>query len=323
MSKRRNSETLEDEGLLRKRPHLTPNTNTDSTLGSIIAGITPWTSSDIPKDLPPLPPIAKPELETAVFRHPGTGHGPNYEILEWFGDAALETISTDLVMHTFENHLTVGRLSQLREQLVRNVTLAEYYRQYEFHKRTHLPTDMGTMEQLMRTKPRDKDVIKIQGDIFEAYVGAIIRADPVQGRTNAATWLKALWGRTIKDQIIKVERAAASAPKIQVDQPEGDARPPKKEPTPKERLAQILVVKGIKIRYEDMPCNKKDKNLGLPLYAIGVYLDGWGETNKLLGVGTALKKTEAGAKAASAALENRKLMKLLGDKKQAFLSARG
>ncbi|RSL42349.1 hypothetical protein CEP53_012237 [Fusarium sp. AF-6] len=315
MSKRPNSEALEDEGL-RKRPHLTP--TTDNTLGSIIAGITPWTSSDIPKELPPLPPIAKPELETAVFRHPGIGYGSNYEILEWFGDAALETISTDLVMQTFGNHLTVGRLSQLREQLVRNVTLAEYYRQYGFHKRTQLPADMGTMEQLMRTKPRDRDVIKVQGDVFEAYVGAIIRADPVQGRANAAAWLKALWGRTIKDQIKQVERTEAS-----VNQPaERDVGPPKKELTPKERLAQILVVKGIKIRYEDMPCNKKDKNLGLPLYAMGVYLDGWGETNKLLGVGTALKKTEAGAKAASAALENRKLMKLLGDKKKAFLSAR-
>ncbi|RSL55997.1 hypothetical protein CEP54_009074 [Fusarium duplospermum] len=320
MSKRPNSETLEDEGL-RKRPHLTP--TTDNTIGSIIAGITRWTSSEIPKDLPPLPPIAKPELETAVFRHPGIGHGPNYEILEWFGDAALETISTDLVMQTFENHLTVGRLSQLREQLVRNVTLAEYYRQYGFHKRTQLPADMGTMEHLMRTKPRDRDVIKIQGDIFEAYVGAIIRADPIQGRANAAAWLKALWGRTIKDQIKQAERTEASASKAQVNYPaERDAAPHKKEPTSKERLAQILVVKGIKIRYEDMPCNKKDRNLGLPLYAMGVYLDGWGETNKLLGVGTALKKTEAGAKAASAALENRKLMKLLGDKKKAFLSAR-
>ncbi|RMJ07420.1 hypothetical protein CDV36_012978 [Fusarium kuroshium] len=319
MSKRPNSEALEDEGL-RKRPHLTP--TTDNTIGSIIAGITPWTSSDIPKELPPLPPIAKPELETAVFRHPGIGHGPNYEILEWFGDAALETISTDLVMQTFGNHLTVGRLSQLREQLVRNVTLAEYYRQYGFHKRTQLPADMGTMEQLMRTKPRDRDVIKIQGDVFEAYVGAIIRADPVQGRANAAAWLKVLWGSTIKDQIKQVERTEASASKTQVNQPAEREGPPKKELTPKERLAQILVVKGIKIRYEDMPCNKKDKNLGLPLYAMGVYLDGWGETNKLLGVGTALKKTEAGAKAASAALENRKLMKLLGDKKKAFLSAR-
>ncbi|KAJ4316418.1 hypothetical protein N0V84_007855 [Fusarium piperis] len=321
MSKRRNSETPEDEGL-RKRPHLTP--NTDNTLGSLIEGITPWTSSDISRNLPPLPPIAKPELEAAVFRHPGIGHGPNYEILEWFGDAALETISTDLVIQTFENHLPAGRLSQIREQLVRNVTLAEYYRQYGFQKRTQLPIDMGTMEQLMRTKPRDRDVIKIQGDIFEAYVGAIIRADPVQGRTNAAAWLKALWGRTIEDQIKKVERTSqASVLKAQDNQStEGEAGPPKKELTPKERLAQVLVVKGIKIRYEDMPCNKKDKNLGLPLFAIGVYLDGWGETNKLLGIGTALQKKEAGAKAASAALENRKLMKLFGDKKKAFLSAR-
>ena len=68
-----------------------------------------------------------------------------------------------------------------------------------------------------------------------------------------------------------------------------------------------------------MPCRKRDKNLGLPLFAIGAYLDGWGETNKLLGIGTALGKKEAGFKAATVALENRKLMKVYEDKKKAFL----
>ncbi|KAM0427033.1 hypothetical protein ACHAPT_007931 [Fusarium lateritium] len=321
MSKRRNSETLEDEGL-RKRPHLI--SNTSNTIGKRSPGNTPWVSSEIPNELPPLPPIANPELELAAFSHPGLGCEPNYEKLEWCGDAFLELASTRLIMRTFGDHLPVGRLSQIREQLVRNVTLAEYYRQYGFDKRTRLPVDMGSMEQLIRTKPRDKDVIKIQGDVFEAYVGAVVEADPVQGEAIVTAWLKVLWGRTIKDQIIRIEKLReTSATKAHDNQStQVDAGLPKKEPTPKERLAQILIVKGIKLRYEDIPCKKKDKNLGLPLYAIGVYLDGWGETNKLLGIGTALSKKEAGTKAAGVALENRKLMKLFGDKKKTFLSAR-
>ncbi|KAF4984674.1 hypothetical protein FZEAL_190 [Fusarium zealandicum] len=318
MGKRRNSDASEDEGI-RKRQQLT--SIAQNSFGTLVPGITPWLSSDISSELPPLPPIIKPELEIATFSHPGLGPGPNYETLEWYGDAILEMISTEFVMQIFEDHLPVGRCSQIREQLVRNITLAEYYRQYGFEKKTRLPTDLGSMEQLIRTKPRDRDVIKIQGDVFEAYVGAVVRSDPVNGRANVVTWLKALWGRTIKDQIKQAEKIhEASALRVQEDKSaEGALATPAKEKTPKERLAHMLVIKGIKIRYEDMPCHKKDKNLGLPLYAIGAYLDGWGETNKLLGIGTALKKTEAGAKAANAAMENRKLMKLYASKKKEFL----
>ncbi|KAF5006122.1 hypothetical protein FDECE_7494 [Fusarium decemcellulare] len=310
MSKRRGSQ---DEGA-RKRQQ------TSNSFGSVFPDITLWTLSEIPNSLPPLPPILDPDLEIATFSHPGIGHGPNYETLEWYGDAILEMLATELVMNTFGDTLPHGRCSQIREQLVRNITLADYYRQYGLEKKTRLPKDMGTMEYLMQTSPRDKDVIKIQGDVFEAYVGAVVRSDPVHGRASAATWLKALWSRTIKDQIQQAQRVRESkASKKQTTQDRSEM--PKKEVSPKERLAQIMVVKGVKIRYEDMPCHKKDKNLHLPLFAIGVFLDGWGETNKLLGIGTALKKTEAGAKAANAALENRKLMKLYGDKKKAFLDA--
>ncbi|KAM5351946.1 hypothetical protein ACJ41O_004669 [Fusarium nematophilum] len=318
MSKRQSSEPPEDESS-RKRQHLP--SNTDNSFGSLIPDTTRWSSSDIPDQLPPLPPISKPELELAAFSHPGLGHGPNYETLEWYGDAILEMLSTEFVMQTFQDHLPAGRCSQLREQLVRNITLADYFRQYGMEKRTRLPRDMGSMEHLIRTKPRDRDVVKIQGDVFEAYVGAVVRSDPFEGRAKAVKWLKALWARTIKDQILAAERFRKThAVKGEHDGSANDgSTAPKKELSPKERLAQILVVRGIKIRYEDMPCQKKDKNLGLPLFAMGVYLDGWGETNKLLGIGTALKKKEAAAKAAMVALENSKLMKLYGSKKRAFM----
>ncbi|KAF4967102.1 hypothetical protein FSARC_5294 [Fusarium sarcochroum] len=307
-----------DEGP-RKRVQLSSPTSVP-VVPSLVPGISPWSSSDVPTSLPPLP-VISPELEAQVFRHPGLG-GANYEKLEWYGDSVLEMISTELVFATFD-HLPTGRSSQLREQLVRNITLAEYYRQYGMEKRTQLPRDMGVMADLIRTNPRDKDLIKIQGDIFEAYVGAVARSQ--NGTAKVVAWLKALWSRTIKDQIKQAEKHSEASLKSAQEaqsttkQENPETAKPKGEQTPKDRLSQTLVVKGVKIRYEDMPCKKKDKNLGLPLFAIGAYLDGWGETNKLLGIGTALGKKEAGFKAATVALENRKLMKVYEDKKKAFL----
>ncbi|KAM0553858.1 hypothetical protein ACHAPJ_007204 [Fusarium lateritium] len=324
MSKRLGS-TLE-EGVLDEGPRKRVQLSSPTPVPSLVPGISPWSSADVPTSLPPLPPISS-EFEAQVFRHPGLG-GANYEKLEWYGDSVLEMISTELVFATFDN-LPTGRSSQLREQLVRNLTLAEYYRQYGMEKKTQLPRDMGVMADLIRTNPRDKDLIKIQGDIFEAYVGAVARSQ--NGTAKVVAWLKALWSRTIKDQIRQEEkhrevslkaaqaRAAQEAQSTTTQENSGPTAKPKGEQSPKDRLSQALVVKGIKIRYEDMPCKKKDKNLGLPLFAIGAYLDGWGETNKLLGIGTALGKKEAGFKAATVALENRKLMKVYEDKKKAFL----
>ncbi|KAK7417133.1 hypothetical protein QQX98_004736 [Neonectria punicea] len=318
MSKRPISSTEEDQGQ-RKRHH--------GELGAqplLIPGMsaaTPWSYSDISSELPPLPRISDPELELAVFSHPGVGYGPNYERLEWLGDAYIEMIATALIFQTFGT-VTAGRGSQLREQLVRNLTLAEYFKQYKMEKKARLPTDMGNLEQLMITNPRDKELIKIQGDMFEAFVAAVVVSDPANGLTTVITWLKSLWGRTIKDQIKQAELERNSAAKKESVASMASGGIGARDVRPKERLAKILSVKGIRLRYEDMPNNnKRDKNLSLPLFTVGVYLDGWGETNKFLGVGTALQKKEAGQKAAMMALENKKLMTLFGDKKIAFQEA--
>lgn len=318
MGKRSSSAVEEDEGH-RKRQHLA--TNSTETLSKIIPdpASVRWNLSEIKPDLPPLPPIPDAHLETAAFTHPGTGYGANYELLEWYGDAVIEMAATDLIYETFGDQLPAGRCNQIREQLVRNIQLAVYYRQYKMEKRTRLPTDMPSMEELINTRPRDKEVTKIQGDVFEAYVGAVVRADRVNGLKVVQTWLKTLWGQTIKDQIQQAEENRK--PASNGAEPGTVVPSTKKGLTPKELLARNITVKGIRIRYEDIPCHKKDPQLNLPLFVIGVYLDGWGETNKLLGTGTALKKTEAGQKAAAQALENRELIKVLGDKKKAFMEA--
>ncbi|KAF4436771.1 ribonuclease III [Fusarium acutatum] len=301
------------------------------TIATVAPGVSRWTVADIAPCLPPLPPIS-PELEEQVFRHPGLG-GPNYERLEWYGDAVLEMISTELVFETFD-YLPTGRSSQLREQLVRNVTLSDYYRQYGMQHKTKIPTHMGSMVDLISRSGRDKETIKIQGDVFEAYVGAVVKSDP-RGAANAVAWLKALWARTIKDQIrqaaqhrknaLKGQRflARSSATTAPTEQTVTTQAKPTAEPkapsSNKERLARAIVVRGIKLRYEDMPCNKKDKNLNLPLFTVGVYLDGWGEAGKLLGFGTALGKKEAGEKAAQSILENKKQLKVYEAKKEVWI----
>ncbi|KAI5466933.1 ribonuclease III domain-containing protein [Mariannaea sp. PMI_226] len=321
MSKRQISDSSSEEGR-RKRQHIEPSSHPIPLPD--MSTVTPWSSSEITSELPPLPKILDPEIELAVFSHAGFGQGPNYERYEWLGDAYLELIATALIFQTFRSTIA-GRCSQIREQLIRNATLAEYFREYDMGKRARLPQDIA---QLMQSKPTSKaryrEMIKIQGDIFEAFVAGVVLSDPVDGLRTVTSWLKALWGRTIKDQIEKDEKLRNSKAQdreaAQSTSVKGDALP--RERLPKEQLAVVLVVKGIRLRYEDLPNHsKKDRNLGLPLYTIGVYLDGWGEVNKLLGVGTALNKKEAGQKAATVALENKKLMRLFGDKKKAFVEA--
>lgn len=275
----------------------------------------PWKSSEIPTRLPPLPRIKDPDMEQEVFIHKGLQAGRSYERLEWIGDAYLELFATTLIAQTFPHIEGSGERSQVRELLVRNTTLADYFRQYSMQQKAQLPPDFN-ISQPGRGRSADKDLIKTQGDMFEAYVAAVILSDPQHGLETCIKWMRALWSRTIKEQIIQGEKQQASAAKAQPIMTKAD-RPL----SPKERLAQILVVKGVKLRYVDQK-EKKDKFSGLPLFVVGVTFTGWGEEDKLLGVGTARNKTEAGQKAASQALENKKLMKMYGEKKQAFLAAR-
>jgi ribonuclease-3 len=310
-----------DDGQPQRKRQNRQSTTTSASLPMPIPDpsiVTPWSSSEISSQLPPLPKILDREIETAVFTHRGVDMECNYERYEWVGDAYLETIATILIFQTF-GLTSAGRSSQIREQLIRNTTLAEYFRLYKMERRARLPS---AIEQMSRSGSKSKELAKIHGDIFEAFVAGAIISDPVDGLANVTAWLKALWGKTIKDQIQKEEELKASKMSDTAGNNEGRSIGGNKNLKPKERLAQIVVVKGIRLHYEDIPNNdKKDRNLGLPLFTVGVYLDGWGETNKLLGMGSALGKKEAGQKAAVMAMENKKLMKLYGDQKTEFQEA--
>jgi ribonuclease-3 len=179
--------------------------------------------------------------------------------------------------------------------------------------KARLPKDFGSGKGLGRGSSKDKDLLKTQSDMLEAYVAAAIISDPQDGLANTMEWVKTLWGQTIRSQIKTAEVKEKAAVETSAT---GQKSPPK------EVLARTIGAKGILIQYKDLPCNKKDANLKLPLFTVGVYLTGWGEREKLLGTGTALGKAEAGHKAADVALQNKKLMQVYVEKKRVFMEAK-
>ncbi|KAF7885128.1 hypothetical protein EAF00_010946 [Botryotinia globosa] len=279
--------------------------------------ITPWTLSSIPSKLPPLPEVYDPTLELASFTHHGRTNGSvtdlSYERLEWVGDAYIYTISTLLISQTFPA-LLPGKCSQLRERLVKNVTLADFSRKYGFEKRAKLPED--TLHPM-----KEPEKVKAMGDIFEAYVAAVVLSDPDNGVSRASEWLKSLWAMVLSKEIQQEERN-----EDKLDSPLWKLRgnvdhvqtKTKSALNPKEKLQKALSSKVSKLTYKDIGTAKKDKNTKLAVFTVGVFLDGWGEADKQIGFGSANGKKEAGFKAAEMALNNKKMMAKYLEKKKIY-----
>ncbi|PKY03987.1 ribonuclease III [Aspergillus campestris IBT 28561] len=249
-------------------------------LNRALHSVKPATSSDVACEnykgrLPPLPPILDEKLERAVFTHPGvnSNHDTTYDRLEILGDAYIELIATKLIWTKFDR-MASGRISQIRELLVKNETLSEYATGYGLDKRAIVPQDYLS---------QPKRWTKTLGDIFEAYVAAIILSDPICGYSVAEKWLKDLW-----------------LPKLG----NVDARPSVCQA--KEQLAKKIMGKGIKLRYVDERPPVQHRN-GIQTFFIGVYLTGWGWHDKCLGSGQGPSKGIAGNAAAQAALQDRVL----------------
>ncbi|PLN77104.1 ribonuclease III [Aspergillus taichungensis] len=245
-----------------------------------LRSVKPATSSDVTCEtykgrLPPLPSILDEKLESAVFTHPGvnSNHNTTYDRLEILGDAYIELIATKLIWTKFDQ-MASGRISQIRELLVKNETLSEYATGYGFDKRAIVPPDYVT---------QPKRWTKTMGDIFEAYVAAIILSDPICGYSVAEKWLKELWLPKLGDV---------------------DARPSVCHA--KEHLAKKIMGRGIKLRYVDERPPIQHRN-GIQTFFIGVYLTGWGWHDECLGSGQGPSKGIAGNAAAQAALQNRVL----------------
>jgi ribonuclease-3 len=194
--------------------------------------------------------------------------------------------------------------------LIKNMTLSKYTLDYELNKRTRFPPEFDLQVRPGASSVTEKNKRKVLGDIFEAYVAGVILGDPQHGLPRVSSWMKALWSSELAEEIRKES--------TNHQLPATDGVP---EQNPKVLLSQAIGVKGINIMYRDEGEPKNEKNSGLPWYTVGVYLDGWGVTNHRMGFGSGLSKREAGAKAAQAALSNRKMMKVFEQKRKDFVAA--
>lgn len=230
--------------------------------------------------LPPLPPIS-PAMAKSVFTHQSKvsykddmNQSASYERLEFIGDIYVELMATRFVMDQFKD-LPVGRLSQIRESLVRNETLGEIAVKYGLDKRLTAPAEV---------KNNPRQWTKVKGDLVEAYVAAIVSADDEIGRTGFATaenWLRQLWTLKLGNTLLE------KTPNLNA----------------KDVLSRRITSRGVKLEYlEERPM--KQLNGGQQTYFIGVYITGWGHEKKHLGSGQGLSKTGAGNLAAEEALQN-------------------
>lgn len=84
-------------------------------------------------------------------------------------------------------------MSQVRELLVKNETLAELSRSYGFHEKIAVGAEIGELLKDSHGKG-NKGYNKIVGDVFEAYVAAVVLSDfEGKGFEKAEAWCRDLW----------------------------------------------------------------------------------------------------------------------------------
>lgn len=130
-------------------------------------------------------------------------------MFEFKGDADIERAATNIIFYKYRNYLQVGEMSQVREQLVKNETLAEYSRAYHLDKKINVK-DMKSMQRDSHGKG-NKGLTKIVADVFEAYVCAVILSAPDRhtGEEIVEKWLEALWAPRL-ERVMKENKVFTS-----------------------------------------------------------------------------------------------------------------
>lgn len=210
----------------------------------------------------------------------------SYERLEFLGDAYIEVMATRLIWAKFKD-LAAGRLSQIRELLVKNETLGDIAVRYGLDKQIAAAVDV-------KTNP--KHWAKVKGDLIEAYVAAIVLADDEMGGEGYATaekWLHQLWIPRLEGVL------GEKAPNLNA----------------KDALSRKVMSRDVKLEYlEERPMKQLDG--GQQTYFIGAFLTGWGHKKKRLGGGQGFNKTGAGHLAAEDALQNPVTAEIAEEKKE-------
>ncbi|KAL8777433.1 MAG: hypothetical protein Q9213_007870 [Squamulea squamosa] len=245
--------------------------------------------------LPDLPVIPEPAIAKVASTHlgtlpSGTPLTNSYERLEFVGDSYLAYLAASTVNARYPN-FDSGKLSQTKQLIVCNATLAGYAKQYKLDKRASLPTEIKQAE---HSKHNSKLWIKTLGDLFEAYVGGILEADPYHGCATIDAWMAELWEPLFKTQVEAnvVNRNA------------------------KQELAIKIMTKGTSISYSDDGPVQKSSLKGRDIYSVKVCYTGLGYHDLWLGAGKGPNKAEAGYAAASQALQHPQLSEIMAKKEE-------
>ncbi|KAJ5495609.1 hypothetical protein N7539_000725 [Penicillium diatomitis] len=255
---------------------LHPSSQAHSPSGHKDHATTGPSTSGIP--IPLAPEIPDERLRKAVFTHSAcsAAHDTNYDRLEVLGDAYIELIATKLLWKKFPG-IPAGRMSQIREKLVKNETLAAFSETYGFDRKALVPANYSS---------QPKRWMKTKGDIFEAYVAAVILShSEADGYKLVERWLASLW-------LPELDRLGHQKATLRS----------------KEILAQQIMGRNVRLEYlEERPSVQK-RGSGTQTFFIGVYLTGWGWTKRHLGSGHGPSKVAAGDEAAQNALLNTPLI---------------
>lgn len=260
----------------------------------------------LPDPLPRLPELT-PELSAGPFIHKSSAtysrvsaaKDVSYERLEFLGDAYIELFASTLIFHRCST-LPAGQMSQLRELLVKNETLAEFSRAYAFNKRIEVDS-MKHMEAV--ASKGNKGLNKVLGDVFEAYLAAVVLSDKKSGFETAEKWALALW-----EPRITAWEKANNASAYQTATVDGEVQAPRKffNPDAKQELSRQLIwsAKEVRITYEPWKdkIELKGAQIGQTRHFIAAYLTGYGFEKKLIGKGEGKNRGEAGQWAATDAM---------------------
>nr|POE65214.1 double-strand-specific pac1 ribonuclease [Quercus suber] len=266
--------------------------------------------SEVTSGLPPLPPIDE-SFQAATFTHKssintydrnvissasGRFHDVSYERLEFLGDAYLEVFASQIIWDRFSHAINAGKMSQIRELLVKNETLSEYSRAYGFDTRVKV----GDQEGMSMHSKGNKGFNKVLGDVLEAYVAAVILSDPQQGFAVAEKWLYGLWAPRLHEMEQKYLSKNSGPGQESTANHMTTYNPGAKM----ELQRRIELTHSTKIQYESYQASVelKGDRLGQTKHFIAVYLTGYGMEKTELGRGEGLNKVEAGNWAANDAM---------------------
>ncbi|CCE73288.1 Piso0_000321 [Millerozyma farinosa CBS 7064] len=231
--------------------------------------------------MPSLPKINDPNLYNRVFVHKSIINNKSYlhkgemmaahnERLEFLGDSVLNNIVTVILYERFPE-ASEGELTQIRSQLVKNVTLAEFAIGYGLNKK--LQSNLS--EEVLRTSTQ-----KIYADIFEAYIGALAIE-----RNFDISSIKGWLFQLMEPKVIEVEKQLQASEEVNRDA--------------KTELYSLIGTASVHPVYEVIT---KGDGLSIP-YVIHCKI-----CDDLLGIGVAPGIKEAGLRAAMNALGNRQLL---------------